>query len=32
MAAKRIMINRKPLHASEIEIPISYKQAEKTAY
>ena len=32
IAAERIIIDGKPLHASEVEIPISYKQAEKTAY
>jgi hypothetical protein len=32
IASERIMIDGKPVHASEIEIPISYKQAEKTAY
>ncbi|KAJ6094407.1 hypothetical protein N7467_001920 [Penicillium canescens] len=32
MATERIMVNGKPLTASEIEIPTTYKQAEKTPH
>ncbi|KAJ5997153.1 hypothetical protein N7522_008813 [Penicillium canescens] len=32
LAIERIMVNGKPVAASEIEIPITYKQAEKTPY
>jgi hypothetical protein len=32
IASERIIINGKPVYVSEIKIPISYKQAKKTAY